>query len=339
MSAPPARVENRRMVYCHPPVGLSTLFRPLPKRKGGARPALDITYRQSAEGPYLRFSGRAALGIPEQTLLLAIMELAKQQFEAFANDVVVNAGTESEIGRELWNKLHKDGVGTGVQTLRLETSWHELNRRCGAQIGGTTQELRQQQLERLCEVIVWECQGDKKGTKRQSYLVALLVGNNERIHLALNSRLASALLGQPYAQVSMTERLALDEDIPMALHAFLSTTIAHGRNLKIGVERLVERLWPGSSDTAPRSTHRGRRKEVRDGLIAIGRLEGWNVGWVRADMAIITRRGAGVGDMTSHIGNKTLSYPQQALPIIIKENNGLRTFDASGIFFNKNTSA
>jgi hypothetical protein len=221
----------------------------------------------------------------------------------------------------------------------LETSWYELNRRCGARTGGSIQGLREQQLERLCEVIVWECQGDKKGTKRQSYLVALLVGNNERIHLALNCRLASALLGERYSQVSMSERLALDEDIPMALHAFLSTAIAHGRNLKIGVERLVGRLWPGSSDTAPRSTHRGRRKEVRDGLIAIGRLEGWNVGWERADMAIVTRRGAGVGDMTSHIGNKTSSYPQQALPIIIKENNGLRSFDASGIFSNKNTGA
>ena len=316
-------------------MGLSTLFRPLPKVSGTKRPTLDVTYKPSDKGPFLRFSAKAALGIPEQTLLLVLMELAKQQFEAFANEAVVTVETKSDIGRGLWSKLHQDISFAGEKTLRLETCWHELNRRCGSQPGGATQALRALQLERLCEVVVWEHDGDDKKTKRQSNLVVWLRGDDERIHLALNCRLASAILGQPYSQISMLERLTLKRDIPMALHAFLSTTISHGHHLKIGLERLVDRLWPGSADTAVASTHRSRRSEVHVGLVAIGRLEGWTVEWERIDLAVVTRLHAGVADMTSHKHNKTMVYRQQALPIIVNKNKGLSTFDASGLFFTK----
>ena len=329
-----SKSENR-VVHFYQPVGLSTLFRPLPKALGSLRPTLDVTYQPSSAGPFLRFSARAALGIPEQTLLLVLMELAKQQFETCANDVIVNDETASEIGRELWSRLHNESSKKGEQTLRLETCWHDLNRRCGSQTGGTSQALRALQLERLCEVVVWEHDGDDKNTKRQSNLVVWLVGDDERIHLALNCQLASAILGQPYSQVSLMERLSLKRDIPMAIHAFLSTTIGHGRHLKIGLERLLDRLWPGSADAAPASTHRSRRSDVHGGLVAIGRLGGWMVEWERKDLAVVTRIRTDVADMTSHNAIKTSSYRQQALPIITSKNKGLSTFDASVLFFIK----
>jgi hypothetical protein len=121
----------------------------------------------------------------------------------------------------------------------------------------------------------------------------------------------------------------------MALHAFLSTTIGHGHQLKIGLERLIERLWPKSAETAPASTHRSRRHDVRDGLFAIGRLDDWTVEWERKDLAVVTRNRAGVADMTSHKGNKTRAYRQRALPKIIKQSKGALTFDASVLFLTK----
>jgi len=210
-----------------------------------------------------------------------------------------------------------------------------LSQRCGTQAGGSTQALRALQLERLCEVVVWEHDGDELRTKRQSYLMVLLVGDDERIHLALNCRLASALLGQPYSQVSLAERLTLSRDVPMALHAFLSTTIGIGHQLRIGVDRLVDRLWPGSADSAINSTHRSRRGDVHAGLDAIGTLQGWSVKWERDDLAIVNRMGVGVAEMTRHIGNKTRAYRQQPLPKITSKNMGLTTFDASGLFLIK----
>lgn len=333
----PTKAE-RRVVHYHAPVGLSTLFRPLPKLEGGKRPPLDITYQPSSGGPVLRFSAKASLGIPEQTLLLALLELAREQLEAFARDVVVDASTSNVIGRELWSKLHIGGAGGGESTLRLATTWHELNRRCGAQTGGSARALREQQLERLCEVIVWAYDADDRRTKRQSFLVVWLVGDDDRIHLALNCRLASALLGQPYAQVSLSERLALKRDIPMALHAFLSTTLSPGHTLKIGAEKLIERLWPGSAAIAPQGTHRRRRSDVLEGLKALGRLEGWAVEWERADLANVTRHSGSVRDLTSHKASRSRAYPEQAFAKIPNKTNEFQAFDASGLFLNKNTS-
>ena len=296
-------------------------------------------YRPSTDGPYLRFKANAALGIPEQTLLLVLLELAKEQFEAFDYAAIVSSKTESDIGKELWGRLHKEEKNAVGQTLMLRTTWYELNRRCGKETGGSARALREEQLERLCEVVVWAHDVDVKKTKRQSYLVSWLVGDDDRIHLALNCRLASALLGQPYAQISLSERLALGRDIAMALHAFLSTTISGGNHLRIGVEKLIERLWPGSATNAPHGTHRRRRKEVADGLKAIGGLDGWTIEWERDDLALVKRHKANVRDKTSHIANKTRAYREQAFAIIPSKNNSLGAFDASGLFFNKNISA
>ena len=331
--------SDRRVVHFHPPVGLSTLFRPLPKLEGGLRPPLDVTYQPLSGGTVLRFSAKAALGIPEQTLLLVLLELAKEQLEALATDAIVDCKSTSYMGRELWTKLYKGGGGGGESSLKLVTTWYELNRRYGSQTGGSSRATREEQLERLCEVTVWQHDADNKNTKRQSFLVVLLVGDDERIHLALNSRLASALLGQPYAQVSLSERLALRRDIPMALHAFLSTTLSQGHSLNIGVDKLVERLWPGSAEVAPAGTHSRRRNDVREGLEELGRLENWTVQWERADLTKVTRLSAGLRDMTSLIAKRSRAFPEEALPKITSKNNGLRTFDASGLFFNKNTSA
>ena len=330
--------DNRVVHFCQP-VGLSRLFRPLPKVADKERPKLDVTYKPKSPGPFLRFTSKAALGIPEQTLLLVLFELAKQQYEAFAEDVILSKKTNCEIGRALWSRLHKRKSFKDEQTLRLETCWYELNRRCGSQVGGTVQAMRVAQLKRLGKVVVWEYAGDDENTVRKSNLVAWRVGDDDRIHVALNCRLASAILGQPYSQVSLAERLSLKRDIPMALHAFLSTTIGHGHHLKIGLECLINRLWPGSADTAPASTHRNRRSDVHEGLVAIGRLDGWTVEWERKDLAVVTRLRACVADMTSHITNKTSSYRRQASPIINNENKELRVFDASGLFLTKKKCA
>ena len=60
-------------VRYYQPAGLSLLFTPLPK--GAQRPVLDLAYDLGPEHK-LRFSAREALGVPEQTLLLALLGLA-----------------------------------------------------------------------------------------------------------------------------------------------------------------------------------------------------------------------------------------------------------------------
>jgi len=327
----------QRVVRYYPPVGLSTLFRPLPKQS--VRPTLGVTYQPQVDGPILSFSAKSALGIPEQTLLLVLLELAQEQFTAFQNEVVLNADADNDIGRELWSMLNRGEASAEGQTLRLKTTWFELNRRCNSATGGSTKKLRMEQLRRLCEVVVWETSAGPERKERQSYLVAWLVSDKRRIHLALNCRLASALFGQPYAQVSLKERLELGKDIPMALHAFFSTTLSCGNHLKINVETLVERLWPSDLKTTPEGTEKRRLSDVKFALVALSQLANWSVEWVRAGLVCVTRKHAGVRDMTMIKANKSMSYREQPLAKITSKINDLRPFDASGLFFNKNTSA
>lgn len=288
-----------RIVRYDPATGLSQLFRPLPKTK--TRPTLDVVYRPAQGGMTLRFSAREALGMPEQTLLLVLLELAQEQYAQVARDVVVIDRCATGIGQDLWRAMHDGQAAVEGETLHIRTSWYELAGRCGSH-GGRSQQLREEQLRRLCEVVVWEKANDALNSVRQSRLVTLWHGNDVRLHLAVNCRLAGAVMGGLYAQVSMRERQDLATDTAQAVHAFLSTTLRAGRSLKVGVETLMRRLWDASG-VIPQGTLRARRKAVRDSLVALGRLPGWGVAWPRVEVAEITRRAVRARQQPGTIGN------------------------------------
>ena len=288
-----------RIVRYDPATGLSQLFRPLPKTQH--RPTLDVVYRPAQGGMTLRFSARETLGMPEQTLLLVLLELAQEQYAQVTRDVVVIDRRATGIGLDLWRAMHDGQTAVDGETLHIRTSWYELAGRCGSH-GGRSQQLREEQLRRLCEVVVWEKADDALHSFRQSKLVTLWHGNDVRLHLAVNCRLAGAVMGGLYAQVSMRERQDLATDTARAVHAFLSTTLRAGRSLQVGVETLMQRLW-GASGVIAQGTLRARRKAVRDSLLALGRLPGWGVAWPRLDLAEITRRAVRARQQPGTIGN------------------------------------
>jgi hypothetical protein len=327
-----------RLVRLSQPIGLARLFRPLPK--GGMRPVLDVSYRPKTGGMTLRFSARQALGIPEQTLLLSLLELAKAQHDLLGGRVVLDAKVSDAVAIELWGRLTQGEVTSTRRALRVDTSWHELNRLYGEQIGGSATATRREQLQRLCEVVVWEEHGDSKRTLHQSFLVVLLKGTDERLHLALNARLAAAILEDGYAQISLAERGSLDRDVAKAVHAFLSTSIAPGRRLHIGVETLLDRFWPGSRSQSPAKTHSSRRAYIVDALHAVNRLERWSVQWKSGEVVVVRRSKNPDGNMTSgHIAGKKSSYRHPQTAICLNKINDLEAPDASRIFFNKDKSA
>ncbi len=286
----------RRMVRVHPPIGLSLLFRPI--GKSASRPKLDVRYRLSAE-TCLRFSAREALGVPEQTLLLVLLELAAEQYVRRPLEVLMDGTDRSEVGRTLWESLHGKGGAelTGSsESLRLSCSWRELNRRCGSGGGGALIQGRRESLRRLCEVVIWEEEASRRNT-RQRALVSWMVGDDQRVHVALNHRLAAALTGGQYAQVLLSERFALRSDTAMAVHAFLSTCVRAGRLLKIAPTTLASRLWPDADSSVPDGTRRRRLGDVHRALVGIGGLPNWTVEW-SGHNAHVKRHGSAVREMT-----------------------------------------
>jgi hypothetical protein len=328
-----------RTVRYHPPIGLSTLFRPLPKR--GPRQTLDVEYGIPSERTVLRFSARCALGIPEQTLLLVLLELAEESYVVDPAGCRIDAQSQLPLGRALWSTLHGGRRADG-HTLYLSTSWYTLNRSMGSLNGGSNIAQRRAQLQRLCEVVVWERTETDSGRweERQSYLVSWTVGDDQTVHLVLNQRLATALLGGQYSRVSLAERFALRTDIAMALHAFLSTTLRQGHSLDLGIDTLMGRLWPRDA-FCPNGTTRGRRKEVKAALEAIGRLEGWSVAFRpskagKEPVACVKRQadGATVGEKPSSrfIVNDMAAYRQQPNMVKPIADAASKRVDLSGLF-------
>ena len=286
----PAIATPTRMVRLSPPFGLHQLFRPIPK-DGAVRPTLNETYKYDDELT-LRFSARESLAAPEQTLLLVLLEFAQEQHLRKPTEHRLEYTNRTEIGAQLWSDLHAGSQNSAVKvpgTLMLSFSWSELHRRCGSvSTGGAVTESRRASLTRLCEVTVWEKLESTK-TVRSSRLVSWLIGDDQRVHVALNHRLASALLLPGYSQVLLSERLLLDSQTAMLVHAFLSTCLRRGNTMDIGYETLVRRLWPHTGTAVAPVTHRRRLSDVKSALRAIGSHENWKVE-LGAKVARVTRK-------------------------------------------------
>jgi len=284
----PSDATTLRMVRLAQPFGLCQLFRPLPK-DGAARPSLNERFEYG--DLTLRFSAREALAAPEQTLLLVLLEIAHEQYRRRPREHHLDRSGRTEIGVALWSSLHTGSLSPLVDapaTLMLSCSWSELHRRCGSSsTGGAITESRRVSLTRLCEVTVWEKVETTKSV-RSCRLVSWLVGDDQRVHVALNHRLASALLAPGFAQVLLSERLRLGSQTSMLVHAFLSTCLGRGKTMSISYEKLVERLWPPQGNAVPASTHRRRLSDVRSALRAVGRLDHWKVE-LGAAVASVTR--------------------------------------------------
>lgn len=311
-----------------PATGLSLLFRPLPKN--GSRPKLNVVYRHGDELE-LRFSAANALGIPEQTLLLAILQLAGEAFLSYGSERVLDGSCEDDVAALLWSALFPRGAWAGAQSLYIATTWDELNLRTGNLPGGSANKARRQSLVWLCEVVVWE-RYLASGVTRQSYLVRWLTGDDRRIHLALNPRLAAGFFGQQHARVSMTERLRLRADLHRAVHAFLSTSIRPGHQLHIRPQTLAARMWPDNHATAPASTIRRRHGELVRALNAMAALAQWGVSWSATGVATVLRREGQGASGTSPVPRTACDSDGCAVPAGQRVRRGdSQHFDISGL--------
>lgn len=324
-SSPPAETQPPRMVRLSKTFGLCQLFRPLSKDRA-VRPTLNESYQFG--DLTLRFSAREALGAPEQTLLLALLEIAQEQHNRRPNEHRLDRSDQSEIGAHLWTSLYEGAIEPAAErpaTLRLSCSWSELHRRCGcASVGGAVTASRRMSLMRLCEVTVWERDEFKK-TVRSARLVSWLLGDDQRVHVALNHRLAAALLVPDYAQVMMAERLQLPSQTAMLVHAFLSTCLRAGHTMSIGYGTLVERLWPSQAGVVASGTARRRMSDVRAALRAVGRLECWKVE-VGPEKATLIRRVRGTADGNAKGDKEDHGVPKPAQPATARQMTRPRHF-------------
>lgn len=273
------------LIRYEPALSLSRLFRPLQARQQRARHSVT----QIFSGLEIEWVALEAPGIPEQTLLLALMGLVgtgQQRLPMMP---------KTPMGQQLREALAADGELFRGETASLHTSLSELARRCGyANCGGANLAQIRRMLKRLAEITVWIRTPDYEASSR---LLAMVMNSNTGIvHIALNTRLARAAWGEShYVSVSMAQRLSLSSQIGMALHAYLSGGIQLGKNHSFEWTSLERAVW---GDNVDGGTFRSRKHGLKLALSEIAR-QGWAI-----DM------GSRVVSVSRHSANKSTAKRQ-----------------------------
>lgn len=237
---------------------LSGLFRPLQARR--VRPNLSVS--RAFEGLQLEWHAPAAPGIPEQTLLLALMWLAAR------SNLCLKIAPETSIGCQLRASLAAVGELFATETTSVQTSLSELARLCGyATYGGANLQQVRDMLQCLAAITV------SVSNKASSRLLSVVMDDSGRTVVALNTRLAQAARGELYVQISLTERQALRTQTAKALHAYLSGVIRPNKNWRFRLDSLETAVWGALTSG---STQRSRRKKLREALVEIEGL-GWHI--------------------------------------------------------------
>ncbi|WP_409993922.1 replication protein C, IncQ-type [Roseateles albus] len=274
-----------QLVRYEPALGLAALFRPLQARC--RRPSFRA--RQSFNGLEYEWAAPEAPGIPEQTLLLALMSLAGPGQQRLAMQPVTPSG------HQLRSALAADGELFHGDTASVHTSLSELARKCGyADCGGANLEQMRQMLLRLAGITVCVRATDFEATSK---LLSVVISSCGRTRVALNKRLSHAAWGEgQYVSVSMGQRLALSTQTGMSLHAYLSTAIRLGRKHSFMWPRLERAVW---GDNAAGSTFRSRKSKLSAALCEIAR-DGWSID-AQARLVSVSR----------HSSNKATAKRQQ----------------------------
>jgi hypothetical protein len=250
----------RRDVLHDPMLGTSAVFRPLQR---GRRRKLDVT-AQSGDIE-VRWRGPDELGVGDQSVLFAVLEAARDTM------VAQHAGALVDADDPLWQRLEHQDFVFRASTVRVTTTFSGLAQRCDWGDGGTAIALVRESLRRLTETTVWVRRGSSMGSSR---LLAWHVGDDRRVTLAVNWRLAAALQGESYSRVSAAERAQLRDEPGKALHALLSCRLRRGQSWRCGLDKLQEHVW---GDVVEGANLRGRRAKLRRALRAIGELPAWTV--------------------------------------------------------------
>ncbi|MGE6134225.1 replication protein C, IncQ-type [Aeromonas salmonicida] len=254
----------------HDPVtAMAQLFRPLVN--GDRRGSINI------EVPHLgntyQFTCFELLDVVDQSILLGIVGIAALQ------NSDIHAGMSGAVGRALWRDLQPSDDASQEQGIVFETTRREILLAAGLSDAGDNYGRLADSLYRLSQV---GCRVKKETVDWSMNLLSYRIIKNpgcDHIHIAMNSRFASALMGGQKVIINLAERRKLTGDVTQLLHARLSAQIHKNQWSPLTkIDTLIIKIWceqENSYDTST-STHRRRRMLVRDALEQLVAL-GWMV--------------------------------------------------------------
>lgn len=246
-----------------PALATMGIFRSL--KRGPRSAKLDISYQLG--DVTVRIIGFEELGADDEDCLLSTLALAGPDGES------LSATPTGPSAQALITSLAPRGEAAKQDRLVIATTFYRLAQITGVDPGsGSAYGRLRASLTRLANV---QCLVSSPEAHGQENLLAWVLQESGAVKIAVNAKLAQAILGAPqYITISIEERRALQSDPAKILHARLSAMIRPGTHWKYSLNTLADLTWgqPGSA-----STTRWRRKRIRQVLHEFADLPGWTV--------------------------------------------------------------
>lgn len=234
---------------------------------------LDITY-DFGDGAQIEFKGFEPLGVLEMRVLQGLVAMAGP-----AGLILEDEDNASPTGQQLMLDLFEpDPVIRAAKlkpaSLVVRDSFRRLAREIGMEEDGRSLKQIKQAIERMYAVSIFVEARKKRIGMRMLAGYASDQGTGD-LYVALNPRIASAIMGhEPHARIDLNEARSLESDPARLLHQRLSGWIDPGKSGEVGIEKLMEYVWPDAPESD--SAVRRRKAKVRQAVTEIANA-GWRV--------------------------------------------------------------
>lgn len=240
------------------------LFRSL-KKGDYKKLKLDVVY-EFGRGERLEFGGKEPLGVPELRVLQGLIAMAGPE------GLLLLPEPKTKSGQQLRLLLETRFDAVEANALVVKGSFRSLAKTIGYADIENTKGIRES-IERLWGVSVIA----QKGGKRMGFRLLASYDSDEaegRLHIALNPRIARAILGEAqHCRISLDEVRALKTDPARLIHQRLCGWIDIGKSGKATIETLSGYVWLDEANT---NALKQRRLSVRKALAELDSL-GWSI--------------------------------------------------------------
>ena len=276
MQADPAKFllthARHDVVHCNFP----GMFRSI-DRSSGNRERVELTYRVS-DKLTIEAVLTYALCADDLRVLLGLIAFAAIQDSTGA--IVLGKAPQSPEGRELRDLLETNKAAESLNACIVRCPYSELAREIGYR-GTRNTGMIKAVIKRLSMVTFFV----HEGHTRMSYrLLSHTLVDRKGVAVALNPRLAAAIMGGHHVRIPMDEIRNLHSPAALLMHQRICAWLNPGFSSPVYLATLVSYVFP---DPTEGSTHRKRLYIVRVGLAELGNLPGWKVHI--ADKCVIKR--------------------------------------------------
>ena len=240
------------------------LFRSL-KRGDRKKLKLDVTYHYG-HSQQARFIGFEPLGADDMRLLQGLVALGGPK------GVILTPRPTADIPKQLRLFLEPKFDAAEQDALVVRESMSRLLAEIGLTDGGDNIKAVRASLLRMSNVTVVV----KRDIQQISFhlLSFAFDEHDERLFVALNPRIAEAILGdRPHTRIEMSEVRALRTDPARLMHQRLCGWIDPGKSGRAEIDTLCSYVWP---DKASDATKRQRQVTARKALAELATLN-WSI--------------------------------------------------------------